>query len=254
MVSRQINEALLDEKLALLEAARSWSPRVISRLENMIFSEDDEALFRINPLQFATDKRMSESEAIDLFLYGTKQGLFEMDWHIICAFCGNLMSSFRELANLHPHFVCNVCSAKNDLALDNYIQVSFTISPQIRQIIFHDPQSLSIEDYIFKYHLAKGIVTPEGWPSYDEIIKSQFKAMSYIESGEKKAFDFEIEPGILMVRVMDNDKAGIFMIGEDASADQCTIQARLVEGQLHFPHLIMKAQDIPVGGALFNFK
>ena len=44
-----VEERTLDERLARLEAARSWSPRVVSRLEAMIRSDDDAALFRINP-------------------------------------------------------------------------------------------------------------------------------------------------------------------------------------------------------------
>ena len=73
----QLNEPLLDEKLAQLEEARRWSSRVISKLETTIRTADDYALFRVNPVQYAKDKGMAENEAIDLFLYGTKVGRFE---------------------------------------------------------------------------------------------------------------------------------------------------------------------------------
>ena len=73
----QLNEPLLDEKLAQLEESRSWSSRVISRLETTIRIADDYALFRVNPLQYAKEKGMAEAEAIDLFLHAAKVGLFE---------------------------------------------------------------------------------------------------------------------------------------------------------------------------------
>jgi len=73
----QLNEPLLDEKLAQLEEARSWSSRVISKLETTIRTADDYALFRVNPLQYAREKGMAENEAIDLFLPAAKVGLFE---------------------------------------------------------------------------------------------------------------------------------------------------------------------------------
>ena len=73
----QLNEPLLDEKLAQLEEARSWSSRVISKLETTIRTADDYALFRVNPVQYAKDKGMAENEAIDLFLPAAKVGLFE---------------------------------------------------------------------------------------------------------------------------------------------------------------------------------
>jgi hypothetical protein len=47
-----VDEQVLDKRLARLEPrdhARPWSPRVVSRLEMLIRSGDDGALFRVNP-------------------------------------------------------------------------------------------------------------------------------------------------------------------------------------------------------------
>ena len=121
MVS-QINEQLLDEKLEQLEKARAWSPRVISKLETLIRSADDYALFRINPYQYAAEKNMTVNEVIDLFLYSAKFGLLEMEWHLICHTCGHVVESFRELSNLHTHFVCINCTTESDVALDDFVK------------------------------------------------------------------------------------------------------------------------------------
>jgi ribulose 1,5-bisphosphate carboxylase large subunit-like protein len=74
-----VNEKLLEERLVALEGARQWSPRVVSRLEAVIRSGKDDALFRINPVKFAADKSLAETEAIDLFLHAAAVGLFEMN-------------------------------------------------------------------------------------------------------------------------------------------------------------------------------
>ena len=66
-----VDERILDERLARLEAARPWSPRVVSRLEALIRTDDDAALFRVNPFTFASQWGLDESEAIDLFLHAT---------------------------------------------------------------------------------------------------------------------------------------------------------------------------------------
>ena len=63
-----VHEKILDERLAALEGARAWSPRVISKLESHIRTADDVALFRINPIRFAAEKNIAEAETIDLFL------------------------------------------------------------------------------------------------------------------------------------------------------------------------------------------
>lgn len=79
-----VNDQYLDAQLAQLEQARSWSPRVMSKLETFIRAAPDFDLFRVNPVQYALERSMSEAEALDLFLHATKVGLFEMDWHIVC--------------------------------------------------------------------------------------------------------------------------------------------------------------------------
>ena len=54
-------------------------------------------LFRINPIRFAADKGIADSEAIDLFLHGTLVGLFEMDWLLLCPMCSDVVESLRSL-------------------------------------------------------------------------------------------------------------------------------------------------------------
>ncbi len=74
-----VDERALDERLARLETARSWSPRVVSRLEALIREGDDAALFRVNPLALAPERGLDPGEAVDLLLHATAQDLFEAD-------------------------------------------------------------------------------------------------------------------------------------------------------------------------------
>ena len=68
-MAAEVNEQLLDDRLAELEKARAWSPRLVSKLESHIRSADEEGLFRVNPFTFAREKNLNETESIDLFLY-----------------------------------------------------------------------------------------------------------------------------------------------------------------------------------------
>ena len=79
-MTETINEDLLEERFAALEAAQAWSPRVVSKLEVLIRSGDDDDLFRINSLSYAETSKMAEPEAIDLFLHAVNVGLFDMEW------------------------------------------------------------------------------------------------------------------------------------------------------------------------------
>ena len=119
-----LNEPLLDEGLAALEAARAWSPRLISKLESHIRSADDLALFRINAFSFAGERSLAENEIIDLFLHATALGLFSMDWSLYCPQCCCVVESFRSLKSLHNHYHCAFCQVGYDAALDEYIAVA----------------------------------------------------------------------------------------------------------------------------------
>src|SRR6185437_12165174 len=118
-----INEKALEERLTALEAAKAWSPRVVSRLETLLRTGADEALFRINPIRFAAERSIAETEAIDLFLHGTATGLLEMDWLLLCPMCSDVVESFRSLRHLHSHYHCHLCQTDYEAALDDYITV-----------------------------------------------------------------------------------------------------------------------------------
>ena len=99
-------EKLLEEKLEIVERARTWSPRAVAKLESLIRSGEDRALFRINPLAYAGERALPENEAVDLFVIASHVGLFEMDWHLICPGCTGVMQSLKTLKHLHSSAFC----------------------------------------------------------------------------------------------------------------------------------------------------
>jgi hypothetical protein len=135
-VPSPVNESLLSQRLGALGSARSWATNVLPELERFIRTAEDYDLFRINPIQYGGAVELSEADAIELFVNAAKVGLFEMDWLLICAYCPQVAGSFRELDQVHPRLKCAFCNAINDVALDDYIQVTFTVSNGVRDIIF----------------------------------------------------------------------------------------------------------------------
>src|SRR5436190_2461186 len=145
-----VQERLLESKMIEIERARSWSPRVISKFETLIRGADDLSLYRINPLAFARDRAIAESESIDLFLHATRSGLFDMSWDVVCPQSGMVLDSFGALRTLKTHYVCGLCDVSGETDLDDCIEVTFTVAPQLRQLPFHDIRSLSVEDFHWK--------------------------------------------------------------------------------------------------------
>src|SRR5207237_3788212 len=149
-----VEDRLLESKMTEVEQARAWSPRVISKFETLIRSGDDLSLYRINPLAFARDRAISEAESIDLFLHATRGGLFDMSWDVVCPQSGMVLDSFGALRTLKTHYVCGLCDVTGETDLDDFIEVSFSVSPHLRHLPFHEPETLPVEDFHWKLHFG----------------------------------------------------------------------------------------------------
>jgi class 3 adenylate cyclase len=224
-----LNEHVLEEKMGDLEQIRSWSPRVISKLETLIRTGDDYSLFRINPIQYASERGMSDMEANDLFLHAAKIGLFEMEWNLLCPSCGHVIESFAALKRLHSHAVCNPCSLDLEVALDDYIQVTFTISLRIRNNTFRHPASLSAEDYFLRYALTKDVQPPETPPDSGSERDSTL-LLTRVQPGQPIRIEADLVPGVLLLKDYTKNPLVTFLIG-DQPGDEQHVVVHVVDGQ-----------------------
>ena len=245
-----INEPALEERLSQLEQVRHWSPRVISKLETFIRTADDYDLFRINPIRYASEKGVTQAETIDLFLYATKCGLFEMDWILVCAFCPQVVDSLRELSKLHSHARCPFCMGDNEVVLDDYVQVAFTISAHVRDIIFRHPASLSVEDFYLKYGFPRGLkMSPE-------VLASLHKFFADIQPDEQLNFELDLPPGRFDIIDVEHKRLLDFAIGpqETSNANRQTISIQVIDGRFNVLNREVAPYDISYGAASFHFE
>ncbi len=233
-----IDEAVLEERLTKLEAAKNWSPRVVSRLETLIRSGPDEAVFRINPIRFAAERGIAENEAIDLFLHATLAGLVEMDWLLYCPVCSDVVANFRSLRAVHNQYHCHLCQADYEATLDDYIAVTFTVQPAVRPIRYHDPDSLAAEDYAYYYKGTTEGLTEQGVPLID-LMRSVTRGLWRLRRGEAATLELEAEPGALVGFDMESDASFRFEVSGD----------RHVEVQ-RIPIVIRPGACAPNGGSL----
>src|SRR5690349_19988925 len=130
----KLDEAFLDNRLAELERLGGWSPRVVSRLENFLRSDDAWALFRANPYAYAQERGVGADEAVDLFLLASKVGLVLMTWCLLCPECGAAVQSFASLKSVCASFHCALRTVLVVTSSDDYVHVLFTVSPNVRVI------------------------------------------------------------------------------------------------------------------------
>ena len=212
-----IDERLLEKRMTEIEQARSWSPRVISKFETLIRSGDEVSVHRANPLAFARDRGVAEAESIDLFLHAARAGLVDMHWDILCPHSGLVLESFGKLRALRSHFVCGLCDIDGQTELDDFIEVSFSVSPQVRRLTLHDVDGLSIEDLHWKLKFAESGRLPGGQTRFVDVLRGFVRGMTYLPAGTTTTLRAEIGPGALS-GVNVQTQAGFMLPVADSAA------------------------------------
>ena len=246
----KVNDDYLEETLEKVERVRSWSPRVISKLENFIHTAADEDLFRVSPLQWAAAKHVDEHEAIDLFLHSSKAGLFYMDWNVICPCCGKITQSFRDLHSVELLSTCKLCFRKDHPTLDDTVQITFTLSPQIRSLRYHHPETLSLEDYCFNYLFEPSTIVG-GMMSLKDALHYVQKHFSVISPGEKITIETEVGVGALACLDMFSQQGFGLIASGGPATDVQRIAVRLTEAGFEVPLPEMQPGEFTVGSLAY---
>ncbi len=117
-------------------------------IEQTIASAADRDLVRINVLAFAAAHGLDEEKTIAAFLHAAKLGIFELSWDVLCPSCRGVLDVTETLQDVHREpYACSLCSRSFEVSLDETIEIVFTVSPRLRKIAAHDPQTLPFWDY-----------------------------------------------------------------------------------------------------------
>jgi class 3 adenylate cyclase len=242
-----IDERLLESRMTQVEQARAWSPRVISRFEALIRSGDEVGLYRANPLAFARDRGVGEPEAIDLFLHAARAGLLDMHWDILCPHSGLVLESFGKLRSLRSHFVCGLCDIDGETELDDFIEVSFAVSPQVRRLSLHDADSLSVEDLHWKLKFSATGRLPGGETRFVDFLRGLVRGMTYLPPGVTTTVPAELGPGAIS-GVNVQTQAGFMLPVQGPPATAPTPVRIDYDGQRFTPAIAA----VPPGPAVFE--
>jgi class 3 adenylate cyclase len=242
-----IDERLLESRMTEIEQARAWSPRVISKFETLIRTGDEIALYRANPLTFARDRAVAEAESIDLFLHAARVGLLDMHWDVLCPHSGLVLESFGKLQALRSHFVCGLCDIDGQTELDDFIEVSFSVSPRVRRLSLHDTDSLPIEDLHWKLAFADSGRFPGAQTRFVDFLRGLVRGMSYLPPGTTTKLMAELGPGAVS-GVNVQTQAGFMVPVMGAPASTPSVVRIDYDGQRFRPAV----SQLPPGPAVFE--
>jgi hypothetical protein len=86
----------------------------------------------------------------------------------LCPGCGGVLDANATLKSVRQEaYSCSLCAAGYEPTLDEMVEVAFTVTPRVRKIAAHDPQSLPMWEYVRQMYFGSGVDIPE---NYLEII------------------------------------------------------------------------------------
>jgi class 3 adenylate cyclase len=173
-------------------------PEAVERIQHLIKQGSDRDLNRINPLAFAQRHGLDEEKTIPAFLHGARLGLFDMSWNVLCPGCGGVIDSNATLKAVdRDEYHCTLCAAGYEPTLDEMIEVTFTVSPRVRHIAAHDPNSLAPVEYYRQVFWGSGVDLPD---NLEEAVESATLDVIELGPGERAFLSVQLPLGIIIIR------------------------------------------------------
>ena len=185
-----------DKTDTLFNALRkSAKPKPVAAIENLIVTGTDRELCRINALAFAAQHKLNEEDVIAAFLHAARLGIFDMSWNIICPACGGVLDSGATLKTVkQAEYKCVLCAIGHEPTLDEIVEVTFTISPRVRRIAAHDPETLPWIEYYRQVFWSSVVDFPDD-ETFAKWIEETTLGTLELAAGEKVVLSLQVSEG-----------------------------------------------------------
>lgn len=123
----------LNSKIQELKSA-GLNEEIIEQIRQWIVNAPDAKLYYISPFPLADEWDLDRYEVLDVFLHGTRIGIFDLEWNIRCPSCTGSTSKQYHLEHLHNSSHCDYCGIDIGGSFDESVEVTFRLNSQIRKL------------------------------------------------------------------------------------------------------------------------
>jgi class 3 adenylate cyclase len=119
----------LKEKLLIDGVA----PQVVEKLFDFIERADDFSLSRIRPYELADRWDEPRRPVLEACLLGTRHGLLDMQWDLLCPLCRGPQESSSSLSEISSKLHCDTCRIDFTVNLDRFVEITFKPNASVRR-------------------------------------------------------------------------------------------------------------------------
>src|SRR6266567_4800405 len=171
---------------------------VADAIQHLIETGEDRDLNRINLLDFSARTGLDEERVISGFLHASRLGLFDLTWNVLCPGCSGVLDAHSTLKSLRrDDYHCGMCACGYEASVDEQVEVAFTVSPRVRRIAAHDPNTLPLWEYFKQVFWSSGVdLNRESFESLtDEVTLDALE----LPAGEKAVLSLQLPPQFIIV-------------------------------------------------------
>ena len=173
-------------------------PAVADAILQLIEQGKDHELNRVNVLDFSRRTGLDEERVISGFLHASRLGLFELTWNVLCPGCGGVLDAHSTLKSLrHDDYHCGLCACGYEASVDEQVEVAFTVSPRVRRIAAHDPNTLPIWEYFKQIFWSSGVDFDE--ESFASLSNEVVLDALELPAGEKAVLSLQLPKEFIIV-------------------------------------------------------
>src|SRR5712672_3103854 len=173
-------------------------PSVADAIRVLIEKGEDHELNRINVLDFSARTGLDEERVISGFLHASRLGLFDLTWNVLCPGCGGVLDAHSTLKSLrHDDYHCGLCACGYEASVDEQVEVAFTVSPRVRRIAAHDPNSLPIWEYFKQVFWSSGVDFDE--ESFASLSNDVVLDARELPAGQRTVVSLQLPPQFIIV-------------------------------------------------------
>src|SRR3954471_8484465 len=189
----------MSETQALFSVLRQTAdPAVVDAIPELAEKGGDRALNPVNILDFSARRGLDEERSISGFLHASRLGLFDLTWNVLCPGCGGVLDAHSTLKSLrHDDYHCGLCACGYEASVDEQVEVAFTVSPRVRRIAAHDPNTLPVWEYFKQVFWSSGVdLNEESFASLSEEVTLDTLELP---AGEKATMSLQLPANFVIV-------------------------------------------------------
>lgn len=128
-----INRDRLSAAATRLAEEMSLPTATVRQLLHHVETASDEEVLGMRPFALAARWGADRHDTLRSFLHGTRAGLLEMEWQLLCPACRVPNARYGSLADLKPEYHCDFCNADHLADLDRSTELRFNVAPAVRR-------------------------------------------------------------------------------------------------------------------------